>query len=406
MPPITRRRFLAATASTGLLIGTRLHAREKRWRVGIIGHTGRGDYGHGLHTMWQAVPETEVAGVSDPDASGLEKTRQKLGGVPGFADYHRMLEEVRPEIVAICPRHIDQHREMALAAIAGGVKGIYMEKPFCRTPAEADEIVEACKRSGAKLALAHRNRYHPALPVVKRLLDEGLVGRVLELRARGKEDKRGGGLDLWVLGSHLMNLAHYLAGRPLRCSAQMFIGGKPVQPGDVTIGGEGVGPIGGDRLHARFEMESGAPCFFDSIREAGVPAAGFGLQVIGTKGIVDLRVDAEPLAHFLPGSPFQPVAEPRAWVPITSAGVGKPEPIAGIGRLVSAHELPARDLITAIVEDRPALCSEEEGRVTVEMITAVFASHVRGGEIVAIPLSSRSHPLQEWSAGQSAKTGI
>ncbi len=106
------------------------------------------------------------------------------------------------------------HRDMVLAAAESGARGIYLEKPFCRTLAEADQIIAACERRGVKLALAHRNRYHPTLPVVARMVKDGAIGRLLELRGRGKEDQRGGLEDLWTLGSHVLNVAVTLAGPP------------------------------------------------------------------------------------------------------------------------------------------------------------------------------------------------
>jgi predicted dehydrogenase len=394
-----RREFLTTTvaAAASLAASTPVFAQKKRWRVGVIGHTGRGDYGHGLHTMWLGVPETEIVGAADADAKGLEAARKKLNGARGFADYRQMLAETKPDIVAVCPRHLDQHSEMILAAVDAGVRGIYVEKPFCRTPAEADAIVSACAKSKVKLSVAHRNRWHPALVAAKKAIDEGAIGRVIELRGRGKEDPRGGALDLWVLGSHIANLIHYFGGKPRSCSAVMLKGNELVTRADVQPGAEAVGPIAGDRVHARYEMENGVTAYFDSIKSAGVAAAGFGLQVIGNKGIIDFRIDVQPLAHFVPGNPFQPTNEPRAWVPISSAGIGKPEPIENLKTQVANHILPARDLLAAIEQDRPTLCSAEDGRVTVEMITAVFASHVRGGARVALPLESREHPLAGWA---------
>jgi predicted dehydrogenase len=394
---MTRRRFLATTASAGLLVGTRLQAQEKRWRVGVVGHTGRGDYGHGMHTMWLGLPQAEIVGVADADPGGLEKARQKLNGAPGFTSYREMLERVRPEIVAICPRHVEQHRDMALAAVTAGAKGLYVEKPFCRTPAEADEILDACAKSGTKVALAHRNRFHPALPVTKRLIDDGLIGQALEVRGRGKEDQRGGALDLWVLGSHVVNLACYFAGVPRSCSAALYTGNRLARPADVVAGAEGVGPIAGDRLHARYEMESAIPFYFDSIRGAGVRAAGFGLQIIGNKGIIDLRIDEEPLVHYLAGNPFHPKGGAKSWVPITSEGVGKPESISELTAEVAEHRRAARDLFEAITQDRQPLCSGEDGRLTVEMIHAAFASHVSSGRTVNLPLSDRVHAFDAWT---------
>ncbi len=62
----------------------------------------------------------------------------------------------KPEIVAIGMDTSTNTTKVTLAAIQAGVRGIYIEKPFCRTPAEADEIVAACEQHNVKLAVAHR----------------------------------------------------------------------------------------------------------------------------------------------------------------------------------------------------------------------------------------------------------
>lgn len=389
---MNRRQFIT-TAALGTVATLTTRAAESKLRVAVIGHTGRGNYGHGLDVMWQQVDGTETVAVADADARGLAAAKAKLKVDKGFADYHAMLKEVKPDIVAVSPRHVDQHRDMILSAVDAGARGIYVEKPFCRTPTEADELVAACERRKVRLAVAHRNRYHPALPTITRLIKEDLIGRVLEMRARGKEDPRGGSLDLWVLGSHLVNLAGHFGGGALSCTAAVMQNGRPVTKADVKEGDEGVGPLAGNEVHARFEMEKGMPLFFDSIQKAGVASAGFGIQVIGTKGIVDLRVDKEPVAHLLPGSPFQPTLESRAWVPISSAGVGKPEPIENLGKLMSAHVIAGRDLVAAIREGREPICNAREGAATVEMICAVFESHRLGGKRVPLPLQTRVNPF-------------
>ena len=40
------------------------------YRIGVIGHTGRGNYGHGIDTVWARVPNCEVVAVSDPNEAG------------------------------------------------------------------------------------------------------------------------------------------------------------------------------------------------------------------------------------------------------------------------------------------------------------------------------------------------
>jgi predicted dehydrogenase len=392
---MNRRQFLLATTAASLAFSTGVSAAERKVRIGIIGHTGKGDYGHGLDTMWLKLPGTEIVGVADLNPAGLKKALAKLKVTVGFADYREMLAKAKPEIVVIGMRNIELHREVALAVIAAGARGIYIEKPFCRTPAEADDIVAACAKARVKLAIAHRNRYHPALPAVAKLVADGTIGKLLEIRCRGKEDARGGSLDLWVLGSHLLNLATFFAGKPVACSATVLQDGRLVTKVDVKDGAEGVGPLAGNEVHARYETERGVPVFFDSIANAGDRAAGFGLQLIGAKGIIDLRIDEHPVAHLLAGNPFDPVKEPRTWTPITSAGLGQPELMLDVKEQSGGHLLPGRDLIAAIREDREPLCSAEDGRVTVEMICAVFESHRLGGQRVAFPLTNRQNPLAQ-----------
>ena len=389
---MNRRHFIATAASSFALASHAVEAARK-WRVVVVGN--KGSYGHSLDTMWLKVPGTEIVAACDPDQKKLEATLKELNISEGIADYHD-IAKAKPDLVAIGPG-MGLHRDMALVAAASSARGIYLEKPFCRSLSEADEIIAACEKHGVKLALAHRNRWHPTLPVVKRLVQEGTIGRLLELRGRGKEDRRGGMEDLWVLGSHVLNLGVFLAGKPTACAATIMLDGKPVTQADVIHTKTDFGPIAGNEVHARFDLESGVPFYFDSIQEAGDPKVGFGLQLIGTKGIIDIRVDQTPLAYLSPGSPFQPVKEPRTWIPISAAGVGEPEPIADIGRQVMSHATGALDLIAAVEDkSRQPLCSAADGRLTVEMITAVLASHVRNGERISFPLSIAENPLSNW----------
>ena len=393
---MTRRQFIThtglATAALGAPV-TLNAAADGNWRVAVIGHTGRGDYGHGLDMMWRKLQRVEVVAVADPDPSGLAAARKKLESAQGFADYETMLRQVRPDLVAIAPRHADQHHAMCLAAIAAGTRGVYLEKPFCRTPREADEIIAACTAKNVKLAIAHRNQYHPVIPVVKKLIAAGEIGTLLEVRARGKEDARGGAQDLWVLGSHLFVLAANLVGTPVACTGMLYRDGKPCTREDIRQGDEGVGPIAGNAVHARFEMGGGIPLFFDSLQNHGDKAAGFGMQIIGTAGVIDLRPDKEPLAHIRRGNPHHPLTPSQPWRPITSAGIDQPEPIADLASRIAGHQAAGEDLIESIEQNRPPLCDAVAGRTSIEMICAIFESHRRDGARVAMPLQTRDNPL-------------
>lgn len=397
-----RRKFLAAGsaavfASTGSGIGADAAEGEaKKLRVAVIGHTGRGNYGHGLDTVWLDLPETEIVAVADADAAGLQAAQRRLKVGRGFADYREMLSAVRPDVTAVCPRFVDDHAAMVLAAVDAGSRGVYIEKPFCRTPAEADAIVAACERRGAKLAVGHRNRYRPELATIDKMIADGVLGKILEIRGRGKGDRRGGGEDLWVLGSHVLNLIAYFGGGVRSCSAIVLEDGRRATKADVREGSEGIGPLVGDGLHARFETARGITAYFDSIADDGTRSAAFGLQIVGSDGLVDLKCDVPVFAHLIRGNPFQLPKEPRAWTPISSAGAGVPEPLKTMADEVAHHVTSARDLIAAIRDDRQPLCGVYDGAATVEMISAVFASHVRGGATVDLPLADRDNPLAKW----------
>lgn len=375
-----RRHFLSALPAA---LAASCLAADTQYRVAVIGHTGRGNFGHGLDTMWKAIPATEIVAIADADPNGLQAELKKIGAGKGFADYHAMLAEVKPDIVAIGPRHVDQHRDMLLAAIQNGAKGIYIEKPFLRSLAECDEVIAAAEKSGTKIAIAHRNRYHPALAMVAKLIADGAIGRVLEMRGRGKEDPRGGSLDMWVLGSHVMGTAVALAGAPQACTAGVYQGGKPVTKADVKEGDEGIGPLAGDEIHARFEMESGVPFFFDSIKDGRLKKAAyddpasFGLQVFGNGGVIDLRMDQEPFAWIQTGNE---VRKPVLADKVTA-------------KKVSSHEISGLDLLDAIQQNRAPMCDAVQGRQITEMISAVFESHRLNGQRVTLPLKTRVNPL-------------
>ena len=99
------------------------------------------------------------------------------------------------------------------------------------------------------------------------------------------------------------------------------------------------------------------------------------------------------MAYLLSGSPYSPVKEPRSWIVISSAGVGRPEPIADLNKQLLGHVLSARDLMAAITENRQPLCNMQEGRTIMEMVAAVFESQRQNGQRVTFPLQMRDNPL-------------
>lgn len=392
---LTRRRFLAGATALGMAsLSHRARAAESgrpKYRVAVIGHTGRGNYGHGIDTVWREIPEAEVVGVADADQQGLAAAIKRLDAPKGYADYRKMLDELKPDLVAVGPRWLDQHRDMVVAAAERGARGIYFEKPMCRTLAEADEMIAACEKHGVKAAVAHQTRYSPKLEVVRELIASGGIGRVVELRGRGKEDRRGGGEDLWVLGTHVLNLVYHLGGAPQWCFGAVFQDGRAIRKQDVVEGNEGIGPLAGDEVHAMYRLAGGKTAYFDSVRNAGGNPSRFGLRILGSEGIVEMGTGYLPPVQYLPDPSWSPGRSGKGWIAVSSAGVGKPEPLAD-GGLHAGNVLAVRDLIAAIEEDRQPHGNIDEARAATEMIVAVFESQ-RVGRPVPFPLATRKNPL-------------
>lgn len=364
----------------------------KNYRVAIIGHTGQGNYGHGLDTVWKRLPEQfTVAGVTDLNPKGLENAVQRTGAEQGFTDVRKMLQELRPDIVAVCPRWIDRHHELAMTAADFNCH-IFMEKPFCRTMEEADEVVNTLEMKHLKLAIAHQSRYSPVLKVAKKLIADGAIGQPLEIRGRGKEDRRGGGEDLWVLGSHVLDLFRAFFGDVDSCRASVLNKGRPAKMSEVVDGNEGLGPLLGDELHAEYTFaDSPVRGYFSSVRnQAGNPSR-FGLQIFGSKGVIDFYTNYLTPAFILRDSSWSPGRTDRKWETISSTGIDMPETMPDRG-MTGGNKAAVLDLVSAIEQDRPTISSADDARASMELILSVYESY-RQGKTVSLPLKNRQHPL-------------
>lgn len=346
-------------------------ARQRRWRVAIIGHTGRGNYGHDLDIAFRGMHDVDVLAVADPVEEGRQKALARTGAKKGYADYREMLRVEKPEIVAICPRWLDQRVAMVEAVSAAGAH-ILMEKAFAATLEDGDAMVRAV--GNRKLQLLHTARLAPSTIEALKLAREGAIGEILELRARGKEDRRAGGEDMLTLGTHIFDLMRLIAGNPVRCTAKVV--GPKREPTEF------VGPVAGDSIMAAFEFASGVNGYFASQKNSGPASARYGVTVFGSQGAIDFPLTTVPNTSWILRSP----SWRGEWKKI------EPPDAKPIPSQAELNPLLARDLMAAIVENRKPACSAEDGLWTIEMIQAVYASSLAGGP-VTLPLKNRHHPL-------------
>src|SRR4051812_43362748 len=95
----TRRRFLAqstALAAAAVSVGSlsrAASAESQKFRAAIIGHTGRGDYGHGMDIIFNDRADCEVVALADPDDAGRAKVAARCKPAREYRDYREMLEK-------------------------------------------------------------------------------------------------------------------------------------------------------------------------------------------------------------------------------------------------------------------------------------------------------------------------
>lgn len=107
-----------------------------------------------------------------------------------YTDYIQMLENEKPELVAIATES-GKHVKIALDCINYGCN-LIIEKPIALSLYEADKIIEAAEEKGVKVCTCHQNRFNKSIKKIKEAVDQGRFGRMLHGTAhirwnRGKE---------------------------------------------------------------------------------------------------------------------------------------------------------------------------------------------------------------------------
>jgi predicted dehydrogenase len=268
----TRREFLAvaAAAAGGICINPLPRAAEepasrKTYRAAVIGRTGGGDFGHGYDRIFAGLDNVTLVAIADADEAGLRKAAERSGAQRQYRDYREMLQKEKPDLVSIAPRHPDCHKDMALASIEV-CAGIFMEKPFTETLADADTILAAAEKRGVKILVAHNRRYTPDFMQVKALLDRGLIGAVREVHIQGKQDSRVGGEDMIVLGTHDFDLMRYYFGDQQWCFASVTAQGRDITRQDVRRGSEPI-LVAGDTIRATFGFPKNLAVHWCSVKD-------------------------------------------------------------------------------------------------------------------------------------------
>lgn len=161
-----------------------------------------------------------------PEKAQEKKERFNLKDAEVFDDHLKILDRDDIDLIDICtPPYV--HAEIAINGLNAG-KNVLIEKPMAASVEECDKILEAAKRSGKLLSVVAQNRYRTAYMNLKKTLDSGLAGEIVHAQAdsfwwrghcyydlwwRGTWEKEGGGCTLNHAVHHI-DMMLWMMGRP------------------------------------------------------------------------------------------------------------------------------------------------------------------------------------------------
>lgn len=388
---MTRRSLFKSAAAVVAAQESSRAAAARKWRICVIGHTGRGEYGHGIDFVWKSIAGAEILAVADPVEAGAAKAAKRTGAARCYVDYREMLRKEKPDVVSICPRWTDQRVEMVEAAAEAGAH-VFLEKPMGQNLADADRIVAAAARGRVKLQVAHVMRASPYVRQAAWMVESGEIGTLLELRGRGKEDSRAGGEDMLTLGTHVMDLFRLFAGDPTSCLGQVTQDGRNVGKADARAPSEPIGLVAGNQVTATFAFPRGVRAHFSSMASGDTDRSRYGTYLYGSRGVIFVPNQIFPSGQpsILRSAGWMPNAE-RNWEP-----VALPDPVPPVSPLGGQHlanVAMVEDLLRAIEIGGKPMCSEIDGRWTIEMVASVYQSHLTGRR-VDFPMRDRSSGLE------------
>jgi predicted dehydrogenase len=383
---MNRRTFLMATGAMAAAMPLRAHTAPLR--ACVYGHTGRGSYGHGLDSCWAKMDNVEVVAVADPDEKGRAAAAKRVGVTKSYASLAEMLDAEKPELCSHGPRWVEKRLEMLTICAERGAN-VYMEKPIALSLEEADAIVAVTEKHKTKIVVAHQNRLLPQVIHLKKLIDDGLIGQLLEIRTRGKEDHRAGGEDMMVLGTHCMYMMRMFAGDPLWCTARVTQDGRDITLDDKRAATEPLGPIAGDTIHATFAFPKGVQGHFASQKVPKGEGGRFQCTLYGSKGIAHFPIGTDSTVTYLP-EPLWSSGKTSAWKPLPDAPSN--DHPSGLKGTLAANRFIVEELIRIRGTQERSPVDIYEARATLEMILSVYTAHLSGCR-ATFPLKDRKHPL-------------
>lgn len=192
-----------------------------RLGIGIIG------LGMGRNHIpgYRSHPQAEVVAIADPDPARLAEIGDQYGIARRYASAEEMLQAEKLDVVSVATPN-KFHAPLTIAALEAGCH-VLCEKPMAMNALEAQQMLDAAKRTGRRLGINFSYRFSEQSMALRREVDAGSLGdiyfaRTVWHRRRGfpgfgswfGQKALSGGGPLIDLGVHRLDLALWLMGYP------------------------------------------------------------------------------------------------------------------------------------------------------------------------------------------------
>ena len=232
-----------------------------------------------------AHPRCQLQALMVRDLERATQLATEIGAARHYDQVDDLLADPDVDAVYISSQ-VNLHCQHVLAAAAEG-KHIFCEKPMALTADDCRRMIEACAHAGVHLEVCFVLRGWPIYHQVKRLLDEGRLGQVIQLRAhlakwtpreegewRLDPQQSGGGI-LIDTGSHYLDLFRFLVGDFARIAC---MGSSAVFSWEVE-----------ESAFALVQFKSGAHATLTA--SGAIPHGGNVLEIYGTEGTLLLGAE-------------------------------------------------------------------------------------------------------------------
>lgn len=206
-------------------------------RIGVVGY---GTGGQHFHTPFIAAAEgCTLTGIVARAETTVAKARADWPDVPIFPSLAAMIEAGVCDAVTVTTPP-ETRRELVLEALAAGLH-VIADKPFAPDAEGGRALGAAAKAAGVTLGVYQNRRFDADLQTLKRVVDDGRLGRIWRIHSRMDQDGAHtlepgptGGL-LRDLGSHVVDQMVYLLGPVVSVSAELDIVDLPEGPTDASF---------------------------------------------------------------------------------------------------------------------------------------------------------------------------